>query len=342
KPTDARTRLAARAEGRSDPLSPASVWNPSLSPELDAALMCGLALDPDRRFADAPAMRAALQGCTLTTPKNETSAEIRLVGRNALIREVRSRLLRPDTRLLILTGPNGVGKSCAARAVAVQVRRHFAGGLITLELDEPLNPATTETMLQQALRMQHQAGAANDRSHVISDAHKTLLLIEAGEYLAAAMDSVHAYLVTHPQVKLLIASRYRLHAPEENIVSVAPLPTPDAQSPIHLATVQQHPAVQLFVEQAQTVKPGVQLTDANMAAVVDLCVAFDGLPLALIEAARHLDMLAVEQIASHLYAELRPFVVDTPTISQHSRSLAASIAWSHTQLTPTQQALFAQ
>ncbi|HAJ37789.1 MAG TPA: hypothetical protein DCL15_19135, partial [Chloroflexi bacterium] len=119
KPPDARLRLSALAEGRSDPLLPASAWNPGLSRAVDAFLQQGMALDPTYRFASADAMRVALQGCRVDLSSSAPPVNsIEIIGRDALIGEARRQLLQPDVRLLTLVGPGGVGKTVVAHTVA--------------------------------------------------------------------------------------------------------------------------------------------------------------------------------------------------------------------------------
>src|SRR5262249_59149130 len=63
---------------------------------------------------------------------------------------------------------------------------------------------------------------------------------------------------------------------------VPPLPLPADPAtvpPEELMTLS--PAVALFVDRARAVRPGFALTQANAAAVVELCRRLEGLPLAI-------------------------------------------------------------
>ena len=57
--------------------------------------------------------------------------------------------------------------------------------------------------------------------------------------------------------------------------------TDDPQHPQTRETLTQFDAVALFVERAQAVRPDFQITDENVAAIVEICARLDGLPLAI-------------------------------------------------------------
>jgi hypothetical protein len=67
----------------------------------------------------------------------------------------------------------------------------------------------------------------------------------------------------------------------ENVVAVAPLALPELDAAVDLATLASVPAVAFFVACGRDAQPGFELTEANAAAVAEICRRMDGLPLAL-------------------------------------------------------------
>jgi hypothetical protein len=65
----------------------------------------------------------------------------------------------------------------------------------------------------------------------------------------------------------------------EKVVAVAPLALPDQGAPVDLDTLAAGPAVAFFVACGRDAQPGFELTEANAAAVAEICRR-DGLPLA--------------------------------------------------------------
>src|SRR4030095_2205306 len=62
KPPDALTRAAALVNGQPDPLQPASVANPAVSPDIDTFLAKAMSQNRDQRYSTASDMRKALHG----------------------------------------------------------------------------------------------------------------------------------------------------------------------------------------------------------------------------------------------------------------------------------------
>ncbi|NCC30947.1 MAG: hypothetical protein EOM24_02860, partial [Chloroflexia bacterium] len=123
RPPDALQRVAALLEGQPDPLRFASELNPALPPGLASLLHQALALRPEDRPPDAATMRAALDDPALVqraplaelaltpVPNNLPVPPTPLLGRSTELAALRALLMRPEVRLVTLTGMGGIGKS---------------------------------------------------------------------------------------------------------------------------------------------------------------------------------------------------------------------------------------
>ena len=81
--------------------------------------------------------------------------------------------------------------------------------------------------------------------------------------------------------------------------SPSPIPSlPD------LEALSQYEAVDLFVQRAQAVNPGFELTEHNARAVAEICVRLDGLPLAIELAAARILVLPPEELLARLNEQI--------------------------------------
>ena len=344
KPPDARLRLSALAEGRSDPLLPASAWNPGLSRAVDAFLQQGMALDPTYRFASADAMRVALQGCRVDLSSSAPPVNsIEIIGRDALIGEARRQLLQPDVRLLTLVGPGGVGKTVVAHTVANAMSPGHFRQVAFIDLERSVtHPTQQNEQWLQEIVARHTAQPPEDTAANAEPARTlpdVLLVIDAAEFLRHGEVALDTLMDSSPRIKVLATSRHPTGARYEHLLTTPPLPTPDRHAEIDAATAQQSPAVQMFLAQAKACGIDIQLSSENTQAIVDLCADLDGLPLALKEAARCLHTLDLAEIVATLFAQIARAATLPASVTRQRDSLAASIAWSFAQLPPQQQHL---
>jgi non-specific serine/threonine protein kinase len=96
--------------------------------------------------------------------------------------------------------------------------------------------------------------------------------------------------------------------------------------------------VKLFVERAEAVKTGFQLTDDNAPSIAEICVHLDGIPLASELAAARLRVLNVEEITERLKDRFR-LLVGYRTMQQRQQTLQSLIDWSYDLLLEDERAL---
>ena len=119
-----------------------------------------------------------------------------------------------------------------------------------------------------------------------------LVLVDNVErLLLAAAPLAEQVLERAPGLKVLATSREPLRIRGERVVAVAPLALPEAGAPVDPGTLAAVPAVAFFLTCARDARPDFRLTEANAAAVAEICRRLDGLPLALQLAAARLTVL---------------------------------------------------
>lgn len=250
------------------------------------------------------------------------------VGREGHIKEVAD-LVR-QTRLVTLTGIGGVGKTRLSLQVAAEVLADFADGAWFIELAPLAEPGLLADTVANPMRVPPDSSLSAEETLMRFLAQRrALLIVDNCEHL---IDDVAAFVDTLlrrcPDIHVLATSREGLTVTGESLWRVPSLRVDDDAA-----------AVELFVERARLVQPGFIVTDHNRAAVADICVRLDGIPLAIELATARLKMLSTEQIAEHLGDRFRLLTGGSRVAVERQRTLRAMMDWSHDLLSPTEQVL---
>jgi predicted ATPase/DNA-binding CsgD family transcriptional regulator len=251
------------------------------------------------------------------------------VGRRSEVDEVRRSL--SESRLLTMTGPGGVGKTRLALRVADCLRRAFPDGLCLVDLAELRDPALVANIVAERL------GLHDHASRVVLDTvvehlrpRRMLLVLDNCEHLVdACAPLVEAVIRGCPEVRVLATSRQSLRVPGERIMTVRPLPVPEADAVLATESAGQCESVALFVDRASAVVPGFALSEDNSAVLARLCYKLDGIPLAIELAAARLPALSLEQLEERLTQRFRLLTLGPRSGPTRHRGLQALIDWSY-------------
>ncbi len=222
------------------------------------------------------------------------------VGRRREIDEARSCLQR--TRLLTILGPGGVGKTRVAEELAVRTSRAFRDSFRWIDLAVVRDPESVPSAAAAALGVTDQStrpvmDKIIDR---LRDQHMLIVVDNCEHLIATVADFVAAVLGDAPEVRILATSREPLAVAGETEYVLPPLTTPEGSTGNRAADLERFEAVGLLAERARQVVPDFEVTDDNADAVAQLCIALDGVPLALELAATRLRSLSPAQLVDRL------------------------------------------
>ncbi|MFA9407002.1 MAG: tetratricopeptide repeat protein, partial [Anaerolineales bacterium] len=258
-----------------------------------------------------------------------------LIGREAELQSAQDLLCRPDVRVLTLSGPGGIGKTRLGLQLASDLLDQFDDGIFFVPLAPVADPMLVPSTIAQTL------GVRNTGSQPVLEAvgnylgsQQVLLFLDNFEHVQDASHELVRVLDICPNLKMLITSREILNIRGEHEFPVGPLPSPELPSSVSLDQVRLIPAVELFSQRAQAVKPNFIIDNQNAHAVAEICTRLDGLPLAIELAAARVKMFAPDALLGRLVdaeggstlAVLSRGPRDAP---ERHRTLVAAMEWSY-------------
>lgn len=292
-----------------------------------------VAWDAARTTPPAPASPRARLGGTL--PAQPAA----IFGREAELVVLRDLLWRADRRLVTLLGPGGIGKTTLAIAAAAAAAHDFTDGIAFVDLSALTDAATVPPTIIAALGLRgNPLQTGQELLHGALRERDLLLVLDNCEHLPGIAQIVNALLLACPSLVILATSRVALRLRWEQRFQVGPLALPTTSTA--LADLPAISAVALFLDRARAVDLSFQLTAANRAVLVALCVQLDGLPLAIEMAAAQVGLHSLPTLVERLSARLDLLRSEQADRPARHRTLMATIDWSHERLNTAERAVF--
>jgi predicted ATPase len=219
----------------------------------------------------------------------------------------------------------------------------YLAGVWLVELASVVSASALPAAIGDALGMAFSGGPLEPQLLDYLRRKELLLVLDNFEHLIspAALDLLCQILKQAPGVKLLVTSRARLNLAAEWLYDVSGLayPSNDAHS---TGATEAYPAIQLFIQRAQRIRPGFGPDRADAAAVERICRMTEGLPLAIELAASWARALSPAEIAAELGRGMASLGSAARDLPERHRSLAAVFEHSWMLLPVQERAILAQ
>ncbi len=342
--------------------------HPEIPRAVEQVILKGLSKEPAQRFVDVLNFARAFEEAYYTfstanmlstlsaAPSFESSSYLddlslqfqnvplpltTLIGREPELQAARDLLLRPEVRLVTITGTGGIGKTHLALTLGNEIQETFAEGVSFVSLATTYDSELVIPAIAHALGLKE----VGDRSPMqllktfLHDKH-LLIVLDNFEQVLPAAPHLSDLLSSCPQLKILVTSRALLHVWGEYTCRILPLEVPDLQQLPDLERLSQIASIALFVQRAEAILPGFQLTDENARDVAEICTRLEGVPLILELTAAHCNVLSPHALLSrldHPIAMLTGGRRDAPLRHQTLHNL---LSWNDDLLSPDEHMLF--
>jgi predicted ATPase len=246
-------------------------------------------------------------------------------------------------RLTTLIGPGGAGKTRLSTEAARHLLDQLPDGVWLVELAPLAGGGDVPQAVLAAMGRREQGsmsigavGEPIERLVAMLRTRNVLLVLDNCEHLIGAAAALADRLLGEcPRLRILATSREPLGITGEVLWPVGRLALPPQG--VGVAEATSYAAVRLLADRAAAAHPGFEVTEQTAAAVVRICHALDGMPLAIELAAARLRTLGVEQLAGRLDDRFRLLTGGSRMALPRHQTLRAVVDWSWDLLTDAER-----
>lgn len=318
----------------------------------DAALAqyddCRAVLESELAAEPAPETEAVYRRIVADTPAphNLPPESTALVGRVGEVEIIGRWLKTRSCRAVAITGPGGVGKT----RLAMHVAGRYAGGrpgpgwlrfpdgvrLVALDAlpSDRHGPAgaSAERILEAVGAALGLPAPANPAGVIAALRERTMLLIlDNVEHLAGASLALERLCAGAPGVAVVLTSRGGVPG-SQHTLELGPLEVPTGPEDLERAE-----ASQLFLQAARQARLTFAPAAAEREAIVQICAAAAGLPLALVQAAQLVRAMPCASIADMLARRPLELAAGLRNLPPRHQSLRSNLAYGWDLLAASEQ-----
>ncbi|QHY99228.1 Helix-turn-helix protein [Streptomyces sp. S4.7] len=286
-------------------------------------------------------LQAIMRSATVPPPAPVTP----MLGREAEFEGVVRLLTHERHRLVRIVGIAGVGKTTMAMEVAGHLHAHGRTPVFWLSADAQPGHGTAVGDLTGASALLHsqvQESLANGdhgvgRLRGLIGRRGALIVIDGQNERWMPLARVLLLLRTVPTVQVLSTGWASASAMADPPFTLLPLQVPGKELDDDPAALTENPSVQLMMSCLRQVRPELELNVSTAPAVARLCRAFDGLPAALVLAARWSALMSLEQLAELAEKDQMLLALTPGANTGEFRAVLESLNAAGESLTPPQR-----
>lgn len=293
--------------------------------ELEAILRGGISSDIQTPAINYEVGRFESTGRDSKIIPNNLPADLTtFVGREAELKQISDLIHAPDTRLITILAPGGMGKTRLSIKAASQALNLFPDGVYFVDLAPLSEGEQILSRLAEVLGIQFTQSSLDQLKNYLRE-RVLLLIMDNFEHLVKHAGIITELLSHAPSLQVIASSRIKLNLSGETVLQLGGMEFPDWETP---EDALEYSAVQLFLQSAKRVQPGYELTAEDLPYIARICRLVQGLPLGVILAASWLDSLNIAEIAEEITASTDMLETEQQDVPERQRSIRAVFEYS--------------